>query len=82
MHGFYSITSLKHTALIGYITLITRQACFGLYKKDRPCNGQKKKKEEGRATIYKMYTKKTIDWAKRTLLNTQMCRKSEQSLLF
>jgi len=31
MHGCYSITSLKHVALIGYITLFTSQACFGLY---------------------------------------------------
>ena len=29
---------------------------------------KRKKEEEGRATIYKMYTKKTIDWAKQTLL--------------
>jgi len=53
-----------------------------ILKNDRQYNGQKKKKREGRAIIYKMYTKKTIDWAKRTPLKTQMLRKSKQSLLF
>ena len=52
-----------------------------ILKNDRQYNGQKKKRRRS-SNIYKMYTKKTIDWAKRTLLNTQMCRKSEQSLLF